>query len=257
MPQKMRRNHQMKGTSGCRRWVRPQGSLELKQGEIHLWRADLDRHMDSLPVLEQTLDAGEREKAGEFHSQADRNRFILARAILRTILAKYLNTQPGQLTFCYGPQGKPELAGGSVRFNVSHSDGLALYAISGVHDVGVDVERVRPGVEEDVAGWLFPLRAIRFLEALPQPARRHAFFQGWARMEAYQKARGEGLALSFENFETFLHQRDLVLFGPREDLGEAAQWWLHGFFPRRGYVAALAARGHKCRLRYWRWHASN
>ena len=194
MPQKMRRNHQMKGTSGSRRWVRPQGSLELKQGEIHLWRADLDRHMDSLPVLEQTLDAGEREKAGEFHSEADRNRFILARAILRTILAKYLNTQPGQLTFCYGPQGKPELAGGSVRFNVSHSENFLCIATALGSDVGVDIEVVNPSLDIlAISRACFDQENYEQVRCSSQKERVLVFYRLWTRREAFAKMLGHGV----------------------------------------------------------------
>jgi hypothetical protein len=82
------------------RWIAPPSSLELKHDEIHFWRADLDRY-----------------------------RYIVARGALRTILARYLKTTPGSLVFSYGLEGKPELAGGGLRFNVSRSQGLALFAI--------------------------------------------------------------------------------------------------------------------------------
>lgn len=236
-------------------WNVPHGPLELNNGEIHLWRADLDCSMNALPALEQTLAPEEFAKAGQFRLELDRNRYILAHGALRTILARYLKTTPGEPVFRYGPQGKPELASGAVRFNTSHSHDLVLWTISRARDVGVDVERVRRGVDEDVAGWLFSLRALRFLEALPQPARRRAFFQGWTRMEAYSKARGEGLKLSSETFEVFLDLSNPVLLRTLGDVGQKWRWWLHDFSPRRGYVAALAARGGKCRLRYWKWQA--
>jgi 4'-phosphopantetheinyl transferase len=205
-----------------------------------LWRAELDLEgMKALPALEQSLSADELEKARWFRSERDRNRYVLAHGALRSILARYLKTTPGEPVFRYGPKGKPELANGVVRFNMSHSHDLVVYAISCAGHVGVDVERVRPGVEKDLAACL-PSTARRGLEAFPPAARRRAFFREWTRMEAYSKARGEGLESGLETFDLFLRER------PRH-------WCLHDFSPRRGYVGALATRRGKWSLRYWKW----
>jgi 4'-phosphopantetheinyl transferase len=221
-------------------WRVPHGPPELKSGEIHLWRAELNPEaMKALPGLGQTLSPDELARAGRFHLERDRNRYVLARGALRAILARYLKTTPGEPVFRYGPNGKPELTSGVVRFNLSHADDVVLYAISRAGHVGVDVERVRPGVEKDLAARLSPT-ARRLLEALPPAARRRAFFQGWTRMEAYAKARGEGAESGLETFEVFLRDQ------PRH-------WQLHDFSPRRGYVGALATRRGKCRLEYWKW----
>jgi 4'-phosphopantetheinyl transferase len=223
-------------------WSVPHGPLELKRGEIHLWRAALNREgMKALPALARTLSADELAKAGRFRSERDRNRYIHAHGCLRAILARYLKTTPGEPVFRYGPKGKPELGKGVVRFNMSHSHDLVLCAISRAGHVGVDVERVRPGVEKDLAACLSPT-ALRALEAIPPAARRRAFFQGWTRMEAYSKARGEGLESGLETFEVFLGEQ------PRRRR-------LHDFSPRTGFVGALATRWGKCSLGYWKWRA--
>jgi 4'-phosphopantetheinyl transferase len=220
----------------------PHGAPELKSGEIHLWRADLNPEgMNALRALVETLSADELARASRFRLERDRNRYVLARGTLRSILARYLKTTPGEPVFRYGPNGKPELANGVVRFNLSHSDDLVLYAISRAGHVGVDVERVRAGVEKDLATCLSPT-ALRLLEALPPAARRRALFQGWTRMEAYAKARGEGVESGLQTLEAFLREQ------PR-------RWRLHDFSPRRGYVGTLAARRGKCRLGYWKWQA--
>ena len=235
-------------------WLTPPGELELKNGEVHLWIVDLDRNLGSLPALVQTLAPGERRKAAEFGSAVDRSRYILAHAALRSILTRYLRRPPAATAFSSGPRGKLELADGALGFSLSHSHDLALYAIGRGCDIGVDVKQVRPGVDEEMAGWLFPLRAIRVLEALPRPARHRVFFQGWTRMEACSKARGEGITEGLENFEAFLDRNNLLFLRARGDPW-GSLWWLHDFLPRSGYVGALAAPNRRRRVRYWRWRA--
>jgi 4'-phosphopantetheinyl transferase len=228
-------------------WRIPRGPLVLPEGDVHLWRLDLDQNVSCLPDLEEALAPVERRHAAAFRQHADRVRYSMTRGALRNVLARYLNTRPALVAFRRGVHGKPELANGELRFNVSHAHGLALFAISGAHDIGVDVERIRPGIEEDIAGWFLSLRAIRLLESLPKTARRRAFFRGWTRMEAYSKASGDELTLGLENFELFLRRSRSVCF-------QATAWWLHDFFPRRGYVATVAARARTCRrIRYWKW----
>ncbi len=117
-------------------WQAPYGPLELKKREVHLWRADLDRNMNAVSALTQTLGPEELAKAGQFRFELDRNRYIIAHGALRNILARYRKTMPGEPVFRYGPAGKPELASGAVRFNMSHADDLFLCAISLARAVG-------------------------------------------------------------------------------------------------------------------------
>jgi 4'-phosphopantetheinyl transferase len=231
-------------------WRIPPGSLQLPEGDVHLWRLDLDQDVSCLADLEEALAPLERRNAAAFRHHADRVHYSMTRGALRNVLARYLNTQPAQVALRRGLHGKPELANGELRFNVSHTHGLALFAISSAHEVGVDVELIRPGLEEDIAGWFLSLRAIRLLESFPKTARRQAFFRGWTRMEAYSKASGEELTAGLENFEHFLRRSRSVCF-------QETAWWLHDFFPRRGYVGTVAVRARTCRrIRYWKWSSS-
>jgi 4'-phosphopantetheinyl transferase len=237
-------------------WNTPGGALELESGEIHLWQADLASNTKALPVLEQTLAADELAKAGQFRLEADRRRYVFAHGALRTILARYLNTTPGALAFRYGSLGKPKLAKGTVRFTMSHSHNLVVCAISRARHVGVDVERVRRDVGTDVARCFCP-GAFRLLERLSLRARHRAFFQGWTRLEAWSKARGEGLSLGLETFEDFLCLSDRVLLPAVGDAARKWRWRFHDFSPRRGYMAALAARRANFTLKYWTWQAQD
>jgi len=66
------------------------------------------------------------------------------------------------LNFSYGNNGKPRLAAPAgerfMHFNVAHSDSLAVYAVSHAHEVGIDLERVRPICEAKEIAELFFLK---------------------------------------------------------------------------------------------------
>lgn len=167
--------------------------------------------------------------------------------------------EPGRLNFCYGSHGKPALAEGSgedaLRFNVSHSHGLALFALTRDREVGVDLEYVRSDLElEEIAARFFSPQEAATLRSLPAEMRTEAFFAGWTRKEAYIKARGEGLSLALDGFSVSLVPGEpAMLLNTRGDPSEAARWTLRELKSGPGYAAALAAKGHGWRLvcRHW------
>jgi 4'-phosphopantetheinyl transferase len=138
-------------------WHHPSRSMTLRNQDVHVWRAFLDQSETCVDRLTPWLSADELSRAARFHFEADRERFILCRGILRMILGRYLDTGPGRLKFRSGPHGKPYLAndfaGIQIQFNLSHTQHLALYALSTDCRIGVDVEYVQPisNVEQIVA----------------------------------------------------------------------------------------------------------
>lgn len=239
---------------GPARGAVPNGSLELKAGEIHLWRMDLRQNIAALPALVRTLPPNERANAATFRSAVDRDRYLLAHGGLRTILARYANTTPGDVVFRRGRRGKPEVADGPVHFSMSHSDDLVVIAISRDSPIGVDIERMQDGIDEELTRCFSP-KVHRALGALPRAARRRAFFQAWTRMEAYAKARGDELESHLDALEVFLGTSDDVP-GPLVGDGDRPGCWsLRDFSPRRGYAGALAAPRATWMLRFWKWRA--
>jgi phosphopantetheine--protein transferase-like protein len=148
-------------------------------------------------------------------------------------------------------RGRPDL-----RFNVSHSDGLALYAIARGREVGVDVEQLRelPRAER-IAERFFSTEETAALKAEPAERRVEAFFTCWTRKEAYIKARGDGLAHPLDQFAVSLVPGEparLWVAGDG-DAREIARWSLDALPLAPGYVAALAARGRGWRLTTRSW----
>ena len=207
--------------------------------------------------LRHTLTADECQRAERYVFEKDRTHFVVARGLLRVLLGRYLRQDPQHLRFTYGPHGKPALAtdtgGMSLRFNVSHSHGLALYAITRGREVGVDVERIRPEVaQEKIAERFFSPREVTVLRALPTPLQAPAFFACWTRKEAYIKAKGDGLSLPLDQFDVSLAPGEpAALLHTTWDPQEAACWALQDLAPAPDYRAAVVVAGHDWRLTCW------
>jgi 4'-phosphopantetheinyl transferase len=244
-------------------WPPPPEDVALAADEVHVWRVPLDSVSESDDVVMTTLSAAERERASGFRFKGDRDRFVRSRAALRMILASYLSTAPEALVFREGAHGKPfidSLADAvPLRFNLSHSDNLALVAVACRREVGIDVERVRP--VSDMAGI-----AARFFSPFEQqtldraaPADRlRAFFATWVLKEAYLKACGDGLVRRLSDFDVMAGDDEPPrLLEVRDRPGDAARWTLRRLDPGEGYVAALAAVGSGWRLRQSHWGSSH
>jgi 4'-phosphopantetheinyl transferase len=94
----------------------------------------LDRRPDELAPMMAMLSRDETERASRFRFEDDRSRFIASRAILRQLLSLSVAYEPESISLEYNPWGKPALAAkfadNDIRFNLSHSHGLAVYAIA-------------------------------------------------------------------------------------------------------------------------------
>ncbi len=231
--------------------------LRLGRHEVHVWRAQLDLHPLYVQRFINLLSDQELTRAGRFHFQRDRRRFIVARGLLRMLLSRYLRQAPSQLVFCYNRYGKPGLIASHhqdmLEFNVSHSCGLALYAVTRGRKIGIDLERISGEIDcEQVAEHLFSAGENASLQSLSdQEVHRRAFFNCWTRKEAYIKARGEGLSLPLNQFDVSLVPGEpaMLLKGG----AETSRWALRELEPAPGYVAALAVEGHDWQLACWEW----
>jgi 4'-phosphopantetheinyl transferase len=244
---------------GSGQWEEPPVDLALLSDDIHVWRASLDQPAACAQRLAQTLSAEERWRAERFHFERDRLRFIVSRGVLRMILGRYLGIEPGRLQFDYSLHGKPSLAkmpnrgGGKIYFNLSHSHGLALYAIAQEQEIGIDLEYIRPIVEADqIVQQFFSNRERAMFCALPMNQKQGAFFNCWTRKEAYLKASGRGLDWPLDKVEVSLAPGEPArLLSIAGDHQEASSWFIQALTPVPGYVAALAVKGHGWQFNYW------
>src|SRR5574341_799522 len=204
-------------------------------GEVHSWCVRLDLVPEQTARLHATLSSDERERSARFRFERDRQRFVAAHGQLRELLARHLDSEPGRIRYVHNAFGKPALDpefGGRLRFNLSHSGGLALIAIAADAELGVDLELIRtePDLAEIARRFFSPAEAEQ-LRSLPDPLRAEAFLSCWTQKEACLKACGGGLAFALD------------LRVASSELAAARHWSLYPLRPAAGFVGALAIEG--------------
>lgn len=234
-------------------WIEASEALELGAGEVHVWRVNLDRPAFSPEEIWNWLAAEEAERARRFRFPADQNRFAVGRGMLRRILGSYLRQHPRSVLLQYGEFGRPELAGNSgqaqLQFNLSHSDGVALIGIRQSGRIGVDIERVRDGIEfEELATRHFSAAERNELDRATAENKPQEFFRQWTRKEAYLKAQGLGLQVDTTEIDM------TRLVGEADPTGDRDQGWSEQVFvPQVGFVASVVMEGRPADVKYWEW----
>jgi 4'-phosphopantetheinyl transferase len=233
--------------------------LGLSSDDIGVWLVELDAGLVSQAEVDgaepgpelASLDAAEQARAARFVRARDRRRFARCRAALREILGGLLVKEPASIQFRSVARGKPELdladlddGQPALRFNVSHSSNLAIIAVSSRHELGIDLEQIRPiGEAERIVQSFFSVAEQAEFATIDALARPMAFVRGWTRKEAILKGLGVGIAGLAARHETGFGAGDLTAdFRPAIPKSCVDQWRLWEASPRAGFVATLACQ---------------
>jgi 4'-phosphopantetheinyl transferase len=226
---------------------------------VHVWRLSLDDDRDLLSRAAGVLIPDEVARAGRFRFDAGRERYTLARGLLRTVLAFELGIAPRDVVLSVGPHDKPELHGvharPDVHFNVSHSGRYALVAFTSGAPIGVDVEVVRADRPRPrFAERFFAAQEVEALYALPPSERAAAFARIWTRKEAYVKALGAGLTRPLQRFAVSHApgESDALRWVDGEPR-EVARWTVGDLAVADGYAGAVALPVTPVAVHRWRW----
>jgi 4'-phosphopantetheinyl transferase len=229
-------------------WPAVPVELRLAEPEVHVWVSSLRLSSDALAGLLGMLSPCERERAGKFRFEIHRHRFIAGRGLLRTLLGHYLQLNPSKLNFIYSPQGKPALeprrSWAGLHFNLSHAEDLALFAVTQVGPVGIDVESIRPVPEmADLVARFFSRREKELFQKIPPNGQPAVFFNLWTRKEALLKATGEGITEHLNQVEvSFLPNEPAQVLTISGNSEVAARWTLDALAPVPGFVGAVAVQ---------------
>lgn len=231
------------GTDGALLWASAPADLTIAPEEIHIWQAFLDPGSKNVQAVWKNLSPDEMLRAGRFRFVQDAGWFIAARGTLRLILSRYLEVAPGSIRFRYEKGGKPRLDDAfcktHIQFNLSRSEGLALFALTRKRPVGVDVEYVRHLEEmESIVGQFFSEKKRALFAKLPEDEKREKFFEWWTLAEALSKALGDGLASDTGRLDAPPAYGD---------------WTTRTICPAPGFAGAVAAEGQGAQIRCWQW----
>ncbi|MBD3308099.1 4'-phosphopantetheinyl transferase superfamily protein [candidate division KSB3 bacterium] len=242
------------------RWAEPPPGVTLAENAVHVWRTSLRLPAASIQQLRKILAPDEIQRADRFRFAQDRQHFTVARGVLRQLLGRYLQRDPAQIQLQYNAYGKPALAASerqpALKFNLSHSGELALYAFAYQREVGIDVEWRHRRVEqaEGIAARFFSAQECAALRTVPAQQQQEAFLNCWTRKEAYIKARGRGLSLPLHQFDVSLRPGEPArLLATRDDPNQAARWTMQALQPGAEYIAALVVEGDAWELICWHW----
>lgn len=226
--------------------------IELPPGHIHLWLARDAGALDAglAARYASLLNVEERARWQRFMHAADRQRFLLTRALARTVLAQYAGeADPVQLVFVANVHGKPALAASSaISFNLSHTKGLVALAVTSRDEIGVDVETVtRRCAALELAARYFSAAENQQLLALPAERQRELFFRLWTLKEAYVKAKGLGLRISLASFSFDLAGDRLAISIADKSADEEGRWYFQCLEYADDFRIALALRSPQAR----------
>lgn len=195
--------------------------------QVHVWSWNLDSELLGWGEAEAVLSDAERMRRQRFVSAELRRRFSAAHVGVRLALGRHLGLDPRELSFDEDEFGKPRLKGGwTGDFNLSHSGGRAVLAVSDEAEVGIDLERMRPIEHLDLAKRYFHRNEVSAIAAPGDvEVQRRAFFLIWTLKEAVVKAIGCGLSIPLDSFEVSVAtSRPTMALAPE---GTSPTWWLH------------------------------
>lgn len=211
--------------------------LPLADNAVHVWVQAVPQQGPEDAGLDR-LDAAETARWNRLHRAEGRRLYAAAHALLRSALSRYAAVEPRDWRFAAGEHGRPHLTGPrtDLRFNLTHTHGLAACAIARGFDVGIDAERLDrrldlPGIAR--VAFADPERAQ--LDAAAPDRANAVFFGIWTLKEAYIKARGMGLALPLKSFSVTVDPPSIT---PAPD--DPLTWRAELIRPTADHLLALA-----------------
>lgn len=240
-----------------------QSVLRVAARSVDVWAFNLRASAACLAHCSQTLCPIEAARAARFVHAVSRDDFVVAHGVLRHLLARYTGAQPGDLKFSVDPNGKPALDapagdGCLVSFNLTHSHGRALIAVSDGRAVGIDLEKIKADVKAvPIARRYFARAELAAVEAAPVPLQPDTFFRYWVAKEALLKGQGIGLRFPIDEFEVQFDERALsARIGISKPSRLSSDWTVKMLPVESGWAGALAVRGTDWSLRPQNSHSA-
>ncbi|MBN4061716.1 MAG: hypothetical protein COA57_11770 [Flavobacteriales bacterium] len=215
----------------------------LSQGLIHYWWVPIQDNGNFFEECKATLSKKEQEQISFFKFKRVQSERIISHGALRLLLGNYLRMDPKKVRIASHKKGKPYSADDpKLYFNTSHSGGRCAFAFSRDHEVGIDIEKLRPmkDVDELIDRNFTPVEQA-YINKL-QDDKLNRFFRYWTLKEAYLKAIGEGMRLAPDSLEFTIGSCGAKLTGTSGYV-EHEDWSFREITPEIGYTGTIAYLG--------------
>lgn len=223
--------------------------IPIALDEIHLWLADYESIAPAtLKRLAPLLEVHELAQQRRFYLARDRCRYLVTRALVRSVLSRYLPIAPEAWRFSTNAYGRPAIAnpdaGARLIFNLSHTHSLIALGVTWDRELGIDVENITSRLGSlDLARHFYAPNEADALATVPQSILQHRFFEYWTFKEAYIKARGMGLSIPLDKFSYRFPAPDAVEIDIADELDDApAHWQFWQMRTGKDYLLALCAK---------------
>jgi 4'-phosphopantetheinyl transferase len=228
-------------------WDLPHAAPGLGKGQIHLWLIDRGKLSVQDPSLVVPFSRLECKRADGFRFSRDRDRYLIGRKCLRTLLAAYLQIQPDEVALTLGVDGKPQLEPpnpSDLEFNLTHAGRFTLIAVTRGAAIGVDLEAVKPQPDPtELARNILSRREMAAFDRLPEETKLEGFYRLWTMKEAVLKALGTGFRHDPRRLEIGITPPPVAI---RQIgfVGAPQEFWTFIRLPvSEGFMAALAVQG--------------
>lgn len=223
--------------------------LGLEPSTINLWATFFAGIHDEslLQRYRSLLTAVELERCQRFHFELDRKRYLVTRAMLRTVLSRYAPIAPQDWSFTENDYGRPAISNAEaarIEFNISHTSHLILIGITASRKIGVDVEDFRSRTADiDLAERFFTEAEAADVRTRPAGDQNERFFEYWTLKESYIKARGRGLSIPLNGFSfKFTNDQSIRLAIDVRLKDHPARWHFWQFSLTDGHIMAVCAQ---------------
>jgi 4'-phosphopantetheinyl transferase len=207
----------------------------LADRRLHVWVAlpasECGPSSDAVRCAQlELLSSDELQRLERFRTPELQRRYLTTRALVRTVLSRYVPVPPREWVFAASSQGRPLIqhppdAAASLRFNISHTERLVALLVGWGREVGLDVEQWTRRAPLEVANRFFAASEWQALAGLPPVDRASRFWDYWTLKESYIKARGLGLSIPLDRFSFEFDADDRIMLGVDPVLGDSAGRW--------------------------------
>ena len=224
--------------------------IPLTSAVIHIWITFYPAINEErlLVAYRKLLNAAEKETESRFYFARDRHRYLVTRALVRTVLSRYAPLDPRDWVFSTNAHGRPRIVNtqatdSCLSFSLSHTHGLIVLGVAKGRSLGVDVENFAArDIPIDLANHYFAPREVAALRGVSHHLQQHRFFEYWTLKESYIKARGMGVSIPLDGFRFHFADDHSVDLGINPELGDdSSRWQLWQFRPTSEHLLAVCA----------------